>query len=102
MSRGPASLAQRFGQTSAAQRKFQISPTFLSVVVAVAACVAAEGGYPTDGAIAAVAKCGVFAPRRAVTAGWLQLIGKTDDRQAVFALTPKAASLLSRLMTEAA
>jgi hypothetical protein len=100
--RGASSLAARFGQTSPSKRKLGIEPTYLAIVVAVRTCHDIEGGFPTARAIAAVAKCGIDSPCRAVTMGWLQFIGKTDDKQAVFALTPKALALLETLREGAA
>lgn len=86
--RGAASLAARFGTTSAVRRATGLTMAELHVLVAVAACESAEGGFPTRAAVQQVTRRGRSnLPSELVAAGFLRQVERTSEKLAVYGLT---------------
>lgn len=93
--RDPSSLGARFGLQSATQRALGVTPSELAVLVAVASCERAEGGYPTREAIWAVVGSGrTNLASQLCARGLLRQVDRTSERLAVYGLTERARELL--------
>ncbi len=92
--RGASSLNARISSTSAVKRKLGLTMAELEVVVAVAACWRAHGGYPTWDAIRATTRGGRTKLVSDLTAaGILRQVGRFGH-YALYGITEAAAELL--------
>lgn len=98
--RGAASLAARFGTTSASQRKLGVTRKQLEAIVAVAACELVHGGHPTRSAVQQVSGVSDKLFGEAVRAGHLEALGRTEEGFAIYATTARGKDLLARALGE--
>ncbi len=100
-SRGAASLASRYGTTSATKRATGLTDAELRCLVAVASAWTAEGAYPTRYAIQAITKGGSSnMPSNLVAIGLLVPMDRTEDGFAVYGVTPAGRALVERALAD--
>lgn len=87
---------RRFGTTSVGQRQLGVTTKRLEVVVAVAACQAVHGGYPTRTAVQQVTRVSDSMFSAAVGARLIYSVELTDDGFAVYGVSPMGKELLRR------